>query len=350
VQNPPQHALLTPFYGDPDDGRRREFVHCLQRNLSNAVISEAHVFLEDAERPAIEHDKLRFIELERRATYGDLFDYANAHLSGRRVAIANADIYFDEGLARIDAVDLRDTLLCVSRWDVRPDGSAVFFEHGESQDAWIFEAPIRPFRADFPFGVPGCDNRLAWEAEAAGLTVGNPARSLRAYHLHMSLVRRYTERDRVRGNVRSVPPDYLGPARDAPPARAAFAEEMGYAVKKLETGVSSHVNDERPFTSVPDVLRGLRFTQVVALHAAPVEVELLAPGKLFVLVGDDWYGYDIARSWLAEHGFDERLPRVETATASGFEVWSLVGDAADRFVAPTQVMLAGAQLVPRRPA
>jgi hypothetical protein len=122
---------------------------------------------------------------------------------------------------------------------------------------------------------------------------------------------------------------------------------MGYVVRTLAPGVSSHVNESRPFTSIPDVVRGLPFTQVVAWSVSPVELELLTPGKLYVLVGDDWYGYGVARDWLAEHGFHERLPRVETAGGGGFEVWSLLGRRGDRFVVPTQVMLAGERLVRR---
>jgi hypothetical protein len=341
----PATALLTCFYADPDPARRAEFVDCLARNASNEAVDEIHVFLEDGTPPDIDDDKIRLVDHGRRATYGDLFAYANARLSGRRVAIANADIYFDAGLARLDAVDLRDTLLCISRWDVEQDGSARLFEHGESQDAWIFDTPIRQFPCDFPLGVPGCENRLAWEAAAAGLAVHNPARSLRAFHLHLSLVRRYTARERIGGAVLSIPADFLGPARAAPTASAAFREEMGYAVRTLAPGVSSHVNAERPFTQIPEALHGLRFTQVVAGNAAPVELELTRRGKLFVLAGDDWDGFDVARAWAAEHGFHERLPRVETATGTGFEVWSVVGEAGDRFVAPTQVMLVGRRLV-----
>jgi hypothetical protein len=341
-------TLLTAYYHDPDAGRRAEFVECLRRNLD--LMDEVHVFLEDGARPDLHDPRLRLVEHGRRATYGDLLGYANAHLAGRRVVVANADIYFDSGLARLDAVDLDDTLLCISRWDVHGDGSARLFEHGESQDAWIFDAPIRPFRADFPLGVPGCENRLAWEAANAGLTVHNPARSLRAHHLHLSLVRRYTGRDRIHGRVLSVPAGFLGPARPAPVARAAFAEEMGYAVRTLAPGVSSHANEQRPFMQIPDALLGLRFTQVVAGSVAPVELELLTRGKLYVLAGDDWYGYEIARGWLAEHGFHERLPRVETGAGTGFEAWSLLGEPGDRFVAPTQVMLAAERLVRRKPA
>jgi hypothetical protein len=345
----PATVLLTAYYADPDPARRAEFVDCLARNASNELINEIHVFVEDGTPPDIDDEKIRLVEHGRRATYGDLFAYANAQLSGRRVAIANADIYFDEGLARLDAVDLPDTLLCVSRWDVEQDGSARFFEHGESQDAWIFDAPIRQFPCGFPLGVPGCDNRLAWEAEAAGLAVHNPARSLRAFHLHMSLVRRYTEHERIGGAALSVPADFLGPARAAPTASAAFREEMGYTVRTLEPGVSSHVNAERPLTTIPGELHGRRFTQVVAHVVAPVELEFLTPGKLFVLVGDDWWGCDSAREWLAENGFYERLPHVETAAGTGFEVWSLLGEPGDRFLVPTQVMLVGERLVRRRP-
>jgi hypothetical protein len=109
------------------------------------------------------------------------------------------------------------------------------------------------------------------------------------------------------------------------------------------------VNAARPFTSVPEPLLGLRFTQVVAHSVTPLEIELLARGKLYVLVGDDWYGYEVARAWLAEHGFREPLPRVETAAGTGFEVWSLLGRAGDRFAVPTQVVLAGSQLIRREP-
>jgi hypothetical protein len=341
-------VLLTCFYADPDRRRRAELVECLARNLANDAIDEVHVLVEDGVRPELEGDaKLRLVALGRRATYADLFEYANEQLAGHRVAIANADIYFDRGIARVGAIDLRDILLCLSRWNVGRDGSARLFEHGESQDAWIFDAPIRPFPSDFVLGVPGCDNRLAWEAEAAGLAVDNPARSVRAYHLHLSGVRRYSERERLHGSVRSVPAGFLGPARTVSVASAAFAEEMGYAVRTLDPGVSSHTNEERPFTHVPPPLRGLAFTQVVAGHAAPVEIDLLARGKLYVLAGDDWDGFDVARAWLAEHGFHERLPRVETAAGTGFEAWSLVGDAGERFVAPTQVALAGGRLVRR---
>jgi FkbM family methyltransferase len=339
-------ALVTAYYSDPKPARRDEFLECVRRNAANPLFGELHVFCEDGTPPGLDDPKVRAVPLGRRATYRDLFDYANRNLAGWRVVVANADIYFGDDLRRLDAYDLDGKLLCLSRWDVQADGSARFFEHGESQDAWVFVAPVRPFPCDFHFGVPGCDNRLAWEAAQAGLQVENPGRSLRAYHLHLSGVRRYHDRQRVRGPTLSVPAQFLGPPVDLRPATVAFSEAMGYRISTLEPGMSSHVNIERPFSAPPEPLRGLAFTQVVANSVSPLLIEFRSPGKLFVLVGDDWAGAAVARDWVAAAGFIEDLPRVATAVGAGFEVWSIVGDVGEHVVAPTQVMLVAQRLVP----
>ena len=348
--------LLTGFYEDADPRRRAELLECLRRNVENELLDEIHLFAEvslEADRllnayPLLADKKVQLIAHGRRVTYQDLFAHANGRLPGRRVIIANADIYFDQTLARLDGHDLAGQLLCLSRWDVQPDGSARFFEHPASQDAWVFQTPLREFRCGFHLGLPGCDNRLAWEAAQAGLVVSNPSRSLRACHLHLSGVRRYSERQRLAGPTKEVPAGFLDAPRPAPSlpcASVAFREEMGYTVARLEAGASSHNNDQRPFKAIPQPLAGLEYTQVVSSSVSPVEVEFLTAGKLYALVGNDWDGYWPLTTWLSEHGFREDLPSVETWRGTGFEVWSLVGEAGGRFVLPTQVMLAADRLV-----
>ena len=80
------------------------------------------------------------------------------------------------------------------------------YNKNSSQDVWIFKGPIKPnLKADFPLGVPRCDNRLLYELQEAGYTVLNPAFSIKAYHIHKGqreLV--YTEAD----NVYQIPPPY----------------------------------------------------------------------------------------------------------------------------------------------
>ena len=579
-----RYALLVGFYEDPAPARMQEYLACLERNARHECIDEIHVFVEQAgdadglvgAYPGLRHPKVRLVPHGRRTTYRALLDHANRHLAGRRAIIANADIHFDHTLARLDEVDLAGRMACLSRWDVLDDGSLLFFEHPSSQDAWIFDVPTPPIACDFHLGVLGCDNRFAWEAQAAGLAVFNPARSVHACHVHRSQVRRYTERQRLGGSVLSIAATTLGtpwlsfvvpcmgrlgrlratldsigaqsrctcyvvdyscpegagdwvcanvprahvvrvPGRmryhaaearnrgahatdedaivcfldpglvalhdlagrllaelpangfivvrdpatnaatsiachkgdfveaggydevlldpgedhedlahrlrlcglaervlsialispaEAPPhewalgdgptsaaiqagyrriktaileetgrhslakdtlrriyrdvarhrlrqrglapalpeARVAFSESMGYVVTRLAPGVSSHTNFACPLTGIPAPLAGKPFTQVVAERAAPIEVEFLAAGKLYVLIGTGWYGYRPMTEWVSAIGYREPLPSITTAAGTAFEVWSVIGEAGERLLIPSQAMLVAGEL------
>ena len=352
--------LLVGFYVDPHADRMHEFLTCIERNAANRAIDAVHVFVEQdvavsellASYPRLAAPKIRLVPFGRRVTYHALIDYANRELPGHRVVIANADIFFDHTLGRLEEYDLAGSFLCLSRCDIHGDGSWSLFDFEASQDAWIFESPAPGIECDFSLGLLGCDNRVAWQAQHAGLSVSNPSRSIRAFHLHLTRVRRYTPEQRLHGPTLGVPPVTLeasGLRRRAPAsvsatdetvcAAVAFEESMGYTIDRLALGVSSHNNDMRPFTSIPPVLAARSFTQVVAGTVSPVEVEFLSPGRLFVLAGTDWHGYYAASDWLALTARPEPLPLVETAHRPVFEVWSLDGEPGDRFVAPTQVML-----------
>src|SRR5579862_8654236 len=209
--------LLIGLYLEADAARLRELMECLDRNVAKPCIEGVHIFMDtptcheqlSSSFPQLKSCKVRLIDFRRRVTYKDLLSYANLQLAGNIVVIANADIFFDHTLARLEPQDLTGKLLCLSRWDLEADGNARFFDHPSSQDAWIFHAPIRDFPCSFYFGVPGCDNRLAWEARNAGLVILNPSRSIRAYHLHLTRVRRYSESQRVFGPTSAVPARFL---------------------------------------------------------------------------------------------------------------------------------------------
>jgi hypothetical protein len=359
--------VLVGFYLDASPERLLEFLTCIERNAANRKIEEVHVFLEDpvgpaevlSRHPQLASSKVRLIPHGRRLTFRELFAYANRELPGKRVIIANADIYFDHTLARLDGYSLTGRLLCLSRWDLQQDGLWRLFDFESSQDAWIFDTPIPEFDCDFHLGLLGCDNRLAWEAEHAGLAISNPSRSIRSYHLHASGVRRYTQAQRLHGPTRGVPAVSLDGAnvspavtnghggRDVPCAAVAFRETMGYTIGRMQLGASSHNNEERPFTAIPDRLTGRSFTQVVACAVSPVRVQFLSSGRVYVLAGTDWDGYYFATAWLGSHGEAEPLPLVETCQRPAFEVWSLLGERGDQFVVPTQVMLVSDHLEQR---
>ncbi len=571
--------LLVGYYQERSPERAAELLACLRRNCSNDHIRAVHVFLEGDAGPGLQGAKLRTIPFGRRVRFCDLFAYANRNLQGQPTIIANSDIFFDHTLARLHGYDLDGKLLCLSRWDVDPDGTTRLYEQPWSQDAWIFRAPARPFQADWHLGLPGCENRMAHEARQAGMLLVNPSRTVHANHLHLSGVRNYNDGQRLYGAGCSVEPDWLhapwlwpvvacmgrgadvrasfgsiaaqakaspilvdyacpdqigdwvratypgatvvrvpdrfgfniaearnagaaatdgdavlcfldadvrlaegfaqellarfdercylvpddgrdqgstlvcsrrafdsvggfdpnylawgglecadlrqalgraglaersfpacllgrnerpagapavhapwpgletvreinhayrrvksalvgesgdrvqpstlrdirrsithrllaerGAVPDAPCARAEFCEAMGYTVAELVPGASSHNNEQRPFDAIPGPLHGLAYTQVVPARVSPVRVELLSQGKLYVLVGTDWYGYHIAIRHLRGCGYREPLPPLTTRRGTGFEVWSLRGEPGDSWELPTQVMLAAREL------
>lgn len=209
--------LVVGLYLDADADRLREFLTCLERNVGNPAISGVHVFLEQdvhplrlvSTFPLLASRTVQLILGGTRSTFSSLFAYANEELTGQRVIVANADIFFDQTLAQLDDYDLTGRLLCLSRWDLAENRTWRLSDFDYSQDAWIFHAPIVNIDAPFHLGVPGCDNRLAWQAERAGLLLSNPSRSIRACHLHETRTRRYSASDRLNGPMRAVAPAFL---------------------------------------------------------------------------------------------------------------------------------------------
>ena len=76
------------------------------------------------------------------------------------------------------------------RWD---GNGPVPFGNG-SQDSWIFRGKVTiPKYCDFFLGIPGCDNRIAWELKEVGYLMSNPTLSIRNFHIHESDFRTYSE-------------------------------------------------------------------------------------------------------------------------------------------------------------
>jgi hypothetical protein len=213
--------LLLGLY-DPGPRRRAEMEECLSANLANPHISEVRAWVEDenlAAWPA--RPKMTVYHARRRLMFVDYFTHANTH-PGKTFIVANSDISFDETLSLLDRIDWTDTLVCLSRtepngmppfWDVenlKHYGDPAFHWPDNSQDAWIFRAPIRPMNApwnvggEWCLGVPGCDNRIAQIAYAAGIRIVNPFPEVRALHHHA--MRRAHASKSLAGLYRDVPP------------------------------------------------------------------------------------------------------------------------------------------------
>lgn len=212
--------LIIEYHVPKHEDRHEEYLTCLRENLKNPHIEKVHIFLEsNRKRPPIEDSKIVYPKIKKqsvgehrakeqdksylkvsdkhRATFSGLFKYARENLSGKKCIIANSDIFFDETLEVISEADLGNTMICLSRWDIREGlgGYAVkLFNRADSQDSWTFTSPVSKKieeRSNFFLGRIGCDNALAWIAHEEGMKLTNPAHQIISKHMHMVDYRTY---------------------------------------------------------------------------------------------------------------------------------------------------------------
>jgi hypothetical protein len=220
---------LTSCYGtsaNPGPARAAEFRECLRRNLACSHIAKAVVLADKSPNWVDPDPRVRVIAMAAPPQYNDLVSVANLDHKGEVCIIANPDLYFDETLGLLDGINWDNLLICLSHTE--SNGKAPFWNHphpetfGEakyhwpnnSQGAWMFKAPLPDFRPpwrmsmDFPMGVPGCDNRIAYEAGMSKIRTRNPWPEVRAWHMHTP---------GAGGRARGV--ETLKGASDVPPCR-----------------------------------------------------------------------------------------------------------------------------------
>lgn len=185
--------LLTTTFDVSDPAREIEYRKALDCNLENPNISEVLLLKESGSFSIPNHEKLCIRTIDQRPNYSHFIGWLDEIVEADDISIiANTDIYFDETLAAVTHTLQADECYALSRYDVQPDGSSILFDRNDSQDAWIFRGPIREeLLADFPLGVPRCDNRFLYELQNAGYCVKNPAFSIRAHHLHAGMRTEY---------------------------------------------------------------------------------------------------------------------------------------------------------------
>jgi hypothetical protein len=176
--------LFTTSFFEPRPERRREYQEAFRLNSNNPAIGEICLLAESDDVDQGRRTVVRAIR--RRPTYADYFEWINDVAGADDISIvANADIYFDSTIAAAERglPDSR-TAFALARWDMDSSGVFRVRNRNDSQDSWVFRGKVRRVTADFPIGVPRCDNRIAAELEIAGYTVRNPSFSIRSYHLH----------------------------------------------------------------------------------------------------------------------------------------------------------------------
>jgi len=194
--------LLTEWYIDARSDRQDEYVECLLRNAANEHVEEIRLFgRPSALSKAPRHPKIVLVKQRTRITFARYFAYAAESLPDKICGIANADIYFDNSLALARQIDFEQRMLCLTRWDVQPDGSSKLILDNNGWDVWIWKSPLLMYEANFFQGKMHCDTRLLYLFREKSLKVRNPTRSIRTHHLHLSAVRNYKKSEGVPGEL-----------------------------------------------------------------------------------------------------------------------------------------------------
>jgi len=182
--------LITTFYKEKNVGRLGEFRECIERNLRNEHIEKIHIFYEkpgEEIESFLKHEKVEIHPIETRPTFRMFFDFANRHLGGQTVIVANTDIYFDNTLRFLRGYDFTGKVLALTKYNVAPSikqFGKIWQRNTRSQDAWIFKSPMKELYSDIVLGYTGCDNRLVMELNKENIEVVNPSLTIKTWHVH----------------------------------------------------------------------------------------------------------------------------------------------------------------------
>jgi hypothetical protein len=186
--------VIVQYCNDPRPARQAEYDACVRRNLSNPYVKAVHNLVEPQTIVPDDfrsHEKYRHHDLPRWMRYGDAFSYANEKLPGEIVCLCNLDIALDPNSNWHDAAATarNNIVLCLSRTELNADGTT--FEDpmlkqmafANTQDAWLWLAPLDVPDADFELGTMGCDNAIAHRIKQAGHIPINLGSQFRVLHL-----------------------------------------------------------------------------------------------------------------------------------------------------------------------
>jgi len=182
--------LFTGYFEAKDPQRKLEIDLCFAKNKANEYID-------------------RIITFANRPTYQDFFNATKNYPNDINI-FANADIYFDETIKLVDRIGAKDCF-ALTRWELYK-GEIIPFEQRHSggakarhsQDVWIFRGAVNGVYGGFHLGIPGTDNRIAYEISKA-YNISNPSLSIKAIHVHREEERFYTI---PAGSLEKIPPPY----------------------------------------------------------------------------------------------------------------------------------------------
>lgn len=212
-------VLIQEYFIPKDKNRLAEINKCLECNIANELIDEIHLFIEDQDlnkfnentenKNLLFNTKVILVKSESRLTFNRAIKYANTLGENTVKIMSNNDISFDLSLAHLKNMDLTNTCLALTRYEIlsyRPFlinlDSKNFYTPISigSQDTWIFNKLEEDDRYNFYFGKPHCDTYFAYLLDKKGVKVIDNVRLIKTYHHHLTNIRYYTQKESVTNN------------------------------------------------------------------------------------------------------------------------------------------------------
>lgn len=171
--------LFINFYQCGDKERQKELDFCLKTNRESGYFDN-------------------IINFNGRITYNDFFK-ETANYSADINILANSDIYFNDTILKVRDMNSSECY-CITRWEENKGDIVRFKDHHGynngakekySQDVWVIKGKAKQIYGAFHLGIPGCDNRIAYEFTMAKYLVSNPTEKIQCIHRHQDKNRSY---------------------------------------------------------------------------------------------------------------------------------------------------------------
>jgi hypothetical protein len=199
--------LILSLYNLSDQYRKNEIEKALELNLKNKYLRRIIILNEGFESNLLKHTKIELHQVNSRPTYNDLLGFCKKNDVN---IISNNDIVFDETIekARLYISKFNNVAFALTR--IEKNGVLFREQFGDSQDSWIIWSNDRLQNINsfnYYLGVPGCDNRFAYDLEyIIGLNLFNPSKTIKTFHLHSSMKRNYSKSDQLKGDYLLLKP------------------------------------------------------------------------------------------------------------------------------------------------
>ena len=215
--------LIQQYYLNNNKNRQAELKFCLKKNLENKYIS--HIYLLNEKIYTLEelgldkdcsYNKLTQIDISKRLTFKDAFQFIKTNNINGYCVISNLDIFLNDTINQLKFSYLHKEKCCLglTRYEYKDEDNyyfdKIFINSGWSQDTWILHSNsiVKELYEldifDFNLGTPGCDNKILYLLYRLNFNLVNCPTLINIFHYHTTNIRNYID-----NKVRPIPPPYL---------------------------------------------------------------------------------------------------------------------------------------------